>query len=98
MHGRRRRRGRRSGTTAATARSGDGDGSSATRVPQPASSVAAPAAASTLARHLSLTSASSMLPVYFVTPVCFPPSSRPSRERRPASRQVARAPTATTRV
>ena len=35
--------------------------SAATRMPQPASSVAAPAAASTLARHLGLTSASSKL-------------------------------------
>jgi hypothetical protein len=40
---------------------GDPDGSAATRMPQPASSVAAPAAASTLARHPGLTSASSKL-------------------------------------
>ena len=41
--------------TIVSARVGDGDGSAATRMPQPASSVAAPAAASTLARHLGLT-------------------------------------------
>ena len=46
---------------AARAGEGEGDGSAATRMPQPASSVAAPAAASTLARHLGLTSASSKL-------------------------------------
>ncbi len=39
----------------------DGDGCSLTRMPQPASSVAAPTPASTPARHLGLTSASSML-------------------------------------
>ena len=51
------------GADAATvaARGGEGDGAEATRMPQPASSVAAPAAASTLARHLGLTSASSIL-------------------------------------
>jgi hypothetical protein len=41
--------------TIVSERVGDGDGSAATRMPQPASSVAAPAAASTLARHLDLT-------------------------------------------
>jgi hypothetical protein len=39
----------------------DGDGSALTRMPQPASSMPAPAAASTPARHLGLTSASSVL-------------------------------------
>ena len=51
--------------TTVAARDGEGDGSAATRMPQPASSVAAPAAASTLARHLGLTSASSILAPMF---------------------------------
>ena len=65
--------------------SGEGDGSAATRMPQPASSIAAPAAASTLARHLGLTSASSMLPVFFAAASAIPPSARPlaARSRAP---------------
>ena len=49
------------GATATFSGRADGDGCALTRMPQPASSVAAPAAASTLPRHLDLTSASSML-------------------------------------
>jgi hypothetical protein len=49
------------GADAVVAGLAEGDGPSATRMPQPASSTAAPAAASTPARHLDLTSASSML-------------------------------------
>jgi hypothetical protein len=63
-------------TTVAT-RDGDGEGSAATRMPQPASSVAAPAAASTLARHLGLTSASSMLAVFFAAASATPPCPTP---------------------
>jgi hypothetical protein len=61
--------------TIVAVRSEDGDGSAATRMPQPASNVAAPAAASTLARHLSLTSASSMLAVFFAATRSIPPGS-----------------------
>jgi hypothetical protein len=45
--------------TAAVPGREEGDGSGLTRMPQPASSTAAPAAASTPARHLDVTSSSS---------------------------------------
>jgi hypothetical protein len=59
--------------TMVAVRSGDGEGSAATRMPQPASSVAAPAAASTIARHLGLTPASSALAVFFAAASVIPP-------------------------
>jgi hypothetical protein len=63
--------------TTVAARDGEGDGAEATRMPHPASSVAAPAAASTLARHLGLTSASSILAPMFAAARDIPsPQSR----------------------
>jgi hypothetical protein len=53
-----------------------GDGSALTRMPQPASSVAAPAAASTPTRHLDPTSASSMTSRVFRRDARHPPASR----------------------
>ena len=67
------------GAAASTAgvRDGTGDGSADTRMPQPASSVAAPAAASTLARHQGVTvSLLRALAVFFAAASEIPPGPR----------------------
>jgi len=61
--------------TRVAVRAGVGDGRVATLMPQPASSIAAPAAATTLARHLGPTSASSVLAAFFAARARPPPCS-----------------------